>query len=154
MLGSGPIGGITGRVGTTEVGPFGIFCNELGGILGGNETGLFLTWLVGFGLPGIDDGSVFHGSILVDGEGVADFSIQVEHFTGDGVAFDGDEAGSVIEDDAAHERVCAGAAVGGAAVAGGHGNGAIVGIEALALLVGALAIRVAVAVVENDAFGD
>ena len=60
----------------------------------------------------------------------------------------------MIEDDAAHERVGAGAAVGGATVAGGHGNGAVVGVQALALFVGTIAIRVAVFVVENDTFGD
>ena len=75
VIRSSPVGGITSGVGSSKVGPFGIAGDEFGGIFGAGELGFRLPGLVGLGLPGVDDGSVLHGSTLVDGEGVADFSI-------------------------------------------------------------------------------
>ena len=93
-------------------------------------------------------------STLFDGEGITNNTFGIEHFSLDGVIGDCDEAGAVIEDDTAHDRVGARASVTGAAMTGNNGDMTIVWLQALALAVGSVACWVSIAIVEDDSFGN
>ena len=104
-----------------EVRPSRILIDERGGVTGSGGTGwLLLIFLQWFSLPGVFDDSVGDFSAFFDGEGVTNNTFGIEHFSLDGVIGDCDEAGAVIEDNTAHDRVGARASVTGAAMTGNN----------------------------------
>lgn len=117
-------------------------------------------WLVSFWfcqsfrLPRIGDRGVLDYAFFGDGEGVTKVSFEVDHFGGESVTGDGDEAGAVLDDDAFHEGDGAAATDAGAAVSGDDLNHSVVWVESGAFAVGSITGRVAIAVVKDDSVGN
>src|ERR1051325_3071105 len=135
-----------------EVLPGGVFGNQDLVINWRRGGGLcFIGVLLVFrGLPRQGDAGGFDLAALDDADEVAGLARAIDHGGGEGVAIDIHDHGAVFDDGFAHQGNRSAPALGLPGVSGHNLDGAFVGVNALAFVIGPVALWIAIAVVERS----